>query len=54
MVPQLQFDYGYMGDGGPLQNCVFPRGNRHLFWTYVCDNGARLREDGHALRCLAE
>ena len=31
-------------------DCVFPGGNRHLFWTHVCDNGARLQEDGRALR----
>ena len=29
---------------------MFPRGDRHLFWSHPRDNGARLQEDGHALR----
>ena len=29
---------------------MFPRFYRHLFWNHLCDNGARLQEDGHALR----
>ena len=38
---ELQFDYGYMGDGGPLQ----------IAWSHPRDDGAGLQEDGHALRC---
>ena len=38
VVPQLQFDCGYMGDGCPLQS--HPR-----------DDGARLQEYGHAPCC---
>ena len=30
----------------PSADCVFPRGNRHLFWSHTRDNGARLQEDG--------
>ena len=29
---------------------MFLRGNKHLFWSHTRDNGARLQEDGHALR----
>ena len=32
-VPQLEFDYGYVGDGGPLQIACFLVGGRHLFWS---------------------
>ena len=51
VVPQLQFDCGYMGDGGPLQIACFLVGNGHLFWSHPRDDGARLQDDGHALRC---
>ena len=51
VVPQLQFGYGYMGDWGPLTDSVFPCGSRHLLWSHPRDDGARLQEDGHALRC---
>ena len=51
VVPQLQFDYGYVGDGGPLQNRVLIRGSRQLFWSHPRDDGAGLLEDGHALCC---
>ena len=51
VVPQLQFDHGYVGDGGPSTDSVLPRGNRDLFWSHPLDDGARLQEDGHALRC---
>ena len=51
VVPQLQFDYGHMGDGGPLQIACFLVGSRHLFWNHPRDDGAGLQEDGHALRC---
>ena len=44
VVPQLQFDYGYMGDGGPLQISCF-------FVGADTSDGAGLQEDGHALRC---
>ena len=50
VVLRLQFDNGYMGDGGPLQS-VLPRGSRHLFWSHPRDDGARLQEDGHVLCC---
>ena len=49
VVPQLQFDCGYMGDGGPLR--IAPCGNRHFFWSHPRDDGAGLQEGGHALRC---
>ena len=51
VAPQLQFDYGYMGDGKPSADRALPRGSRHLFWSHPRDNGARLQEDGHALCC---
>ena len=51
VVLQLQFDYGYMGDGGTSTDGVLPRGNRHLFWSHPRDDGTGLQEDGHALRC---
>ena len=51
VVPQLQFDYGYMGDGGTSTDSVLPCGNRHLFWSHPRDDGVGLQEDGHALRC---
>ena len=50
VVPQLQFDYGYTGDGGPLQIACFLVG-ADLFWSHPRDDGAGLQEDGHALRC---
>ena len=49
--PQLQFDSGYMGRWRPFSDSVLPCGNRHLFWSHPRDDGARLQEDGHALRC---
>ena len=51
VVPQLQFDYGYMGRWRPSADSVLPCGNRHLFWSHPRDDGAGLQEDGHALRC---
>ena len=48
VVPQLQFDYGYMGDGGTLQIACFLVG-AETFWSHTRDDGARLQEDGHAL-----
>ena len=50
VVPQ--FDYGYMGDGGPLPIACFLV-DRHLFWSHPRDDGARLQEDGHALLVAA-
>ena len=50
VVPQLQFDDGHMGRRKPSVDCMFPRGNRHLFWSHTRNDGARLQEDGHALR----
>ena len=52
VVPQLQFDYGYMGDGGPLQSACFfvgtdtSSGATHA--TIVPDS-RWLQVDGHAL-----
>ena len=48
MVPQLQFDFGYMGDGGALQIACFLVGLDTSSGANVCANGARLQEDGHA------
>ena len=48
VVPQLQFDYGYMGGWRPSTDSVLPRGNRHLFWSHPRDDGTGLQEDGHA------
>ena len=50
MVPQLQFDCGYMGKTEALGRLHDPRRNRHLFWRHTRNDGARLQEDGHALR----
>ena len=50
VVPELQFDDGYMGRRTPSADCMFPRGNRHLFWSHTRNDGARLQEYGHALR----
>ena len=47
-VPQLQFDYGYMGGRRPSTE-TFSRGSRHLFWSHAHNDGARLQEDEHAL-----
>ena len=41
VVPQLQFDYGCVGDGGPLQIACFLVG-ADTFWNHPCDDGARL------------
>ena len=49
VVPQLQFDYGYMGSGGPLQ--IACCGSKHLFLSHPRDDGAGLEKDGHAPRC---
>ena len=38
------------GKRRPSTDCLFPRGNRHFFWSHLYDKGARLQEDGHALR----
>ena len=50
VVPQLQFDHGYMGDGDPLQIACFLVG-ADTFWSHPRDDGTGLQEDGHALRC---
>ena len=50
VVPQLQLDYGYMEDGGPLQMACFLVGT-DTFWSHPRNDGAGLQEDGHALRC---
>ena len=50
VVPQLQFDDGHMGRRKPSADCMFPRGNRNLFWSHTRNDGARLQEYGHALR----
>ena len=51
IVPQLQFDYGYMGDGGPLQIACFLVGADTSSGARRRDDGAILQEDGHALFC---
>ena len=51
VVPQLQFDYGYLGRWRPSADSVLPCGSRHLFWSHPRNDGAGLREDGHAQRC---
>ena len=47
VVPQLQFDCGYMGDGGPLQIASL-RGNTA---SEPPTRRTGLQEDGHAPRC---
>ena len=43
VVPQLQFDYGYMGGWRPSADSVIPCGNRYLFWSHPRDDGAGLQ-----------
>ena len=38
MVPQLQFDFGYMDDGGALQIACFIVGTDTIFATMVSDS----------------
>ena len=47
VVPQLQFDYGNMGDG--LDRLYFSSFEQDTFFFTSCDTGARLQEYGHAL-----
>ena len=50
VVPQLQFDNGYMGDGGlPQVVCSFVETDTSI-WSHTRGTGARLQQDGHALR----
>ena len=49
VVPQLHFDLRLFGRWRPSADCVFPGGNRHLFWSHTRDDGARFQEHGHAL-----
>ena len=42
VVPQLQFDYGYMGDGGPLQIALFLLGAETISGAILATKG-----DGH-------
>ena len=49
VVPQLQFDHGYLGDGGPLQIAFFLVGADTSSGHPRVD-GARLQEDGYVSR----
>ena len=49
VVPQLQFDYRYMGVDG-----VLPCGSRHLFWTNPRDAGVQIKRRWTCLTWLPE
>ena len=50
-VPQLQFDYGYVEDGGPLQIACFLVRTDTSSGAIHATMVPRLQEDGHVLRC---
>ena len=51
VVHQLQCDYGYMGDGGPLQIACFLVGTDTSSGVIHATMVSGLQEDGHAPRC---